>query len=303
MARPALVIGLGEVLWDMLPSGKVLGGAPANFAYMANVLGERGMVASRVGTDPSGHEVCSTMQELGLGVCYIQHDEVHETGSAHVSLDSAGQPSFTIKEPVAWDFMQWTPSWEQLSAKADVVCFGSLAQRSGISASTIERFLGNMRKDAVRVFDANLRQSFYSEGVLFKSFRHADIVKINEQELLQIALVFKLGSGSQETLARTLLREVDLELVCITRGSRGSMLVSKNEAVEHQGLQVEVIDSVGTGDAFVACLVHYYLRGHSLKEISELADRFASWVATQRGATPPIMVGELQNILGGVAEI
>ncbi len=302
MAEPALMIGLGEVLWDMLPSGKVLGGAPANFAYMTNVLGAKGIVASRVGTDTAGKEACSAMQDLGLDTSYVQQDELHPTGSANVSIDSAGQPNFTIKESVAWDFLQWTPALEELSGRADVICFGSLAQRSPVSAATVHQFLGNARKDALRVFDVNLRQSFYSKEILRKSFHSAHIVKINEHELFQIAMVFKLGFAEEETLARRLLSECGLKLVCLTRGERGSLLVSEHETAEHKGFHVKVADAVGAGDAFTACLVYHYQLGNSLEEINESANRFASWVATQTGATPPITPHQLRDILTRVPD-
>jgi fructokinase len=303
MAEPALVIGLGEVLWDMLPSGKVLGGAPANFAYMANVLGDKGIIASRVGTDSLGVEACTAIQDLGLDILYIQRDEAYDTGAAKVTIDSSGQPNFTIEQAVAWDYLQWSPEWEELSARADVICFGSLAQRSPVSAATIDRFLANTREDALRVFDANLRQSFYTRDALCQSFQNADIVKINDIELLQLSRLFNLGTGSNESLARTLLEDFDLKLVCLTRGARGSLLVSKNQAAEHPGFRVKVADAVGAGDAFTACLVHHYIRGYSLQEISDFANRFASWVATQTGATPPVSSGQLRQILATVPDI
>src|SRR5581483_4200192 len=301
MTEPALMIGLGEVLWDLLPSGKVLGGAPANFAYMSSVLGDQGIVASRVGNDDLGQDACRVMQELGLSTAYLQQDELHETGTATVSIDTGGQPNFTIKNSVAWDFLDWSPQWEELSSRTDVVCFGSLAQRSEKSAATIERFLRNTPKNTLRVCDANLRESFYTQGVLRRSFQYADIVKLNDQELLQVSYIFKLGSGTHEMLAQRLLHLCDLRLVCITCGSRGSLLVTEGEAVEHKGFRVTVADAVGAGDAFTACLAHHYLRGHSLQEISESANRFASWVATQRGATPSITMDQLQNVLNGQA--
>ncbi len=299
MTKPALMVGLGEVLWDILPSGKVLGGAPANFAYMANVLGDEGIVASRVGIDDLGREAYCLMQERGLNTTYVQHDNLHETGTAKVSIDAAGQPNFTIKGSVAWDFLQWTESWEELSARADVVCFGSLGQRSSNSAATIDSFLRNTPKKTLRICDVNLRQSFYDQDVLRKSFRHAHVVKLNDQELLQVSFVLKLGIGTEEVLARRLLKEYDLRLVCITRGSRGSLLASEDQTVEHRGCRVKVADAVGAGDAFTACLAGHYIRGHSLNEISESANRFASWVATQTGATPAISSRQLQDILNG----
>jgi len=300
MTKPRLMIGLGEVLWDILPSGKVLGGAPANFAYMASVLGDEGIIASRVGNDELGREARAVMQQMGLGTSYLQQDDQHETGTATVSIDAAGQPNFTIKEAVAWDFLEWTAEWEELSSRADVICFGSLAQRSPRSTFAIESFLRKAPAKALRVCDVNLRQSFYSRELLRKSFQHAHIVKLNEQELLQASLLLKLGIGTQETLAKRLLNEFGLLLVCVTRGSRGSVLLSEAQIVEHGGFRVKVADAIGAGDAFTACLAHYYLRGRQLEELSELANRFASWVATQRGATPAINGEQLRDIFHGV---
>ncbi len=301
MNGPAVMIGVGEVLWDLLPTGRVLGGAPANFAYMTNVLGDHGIVASRVGRDELGREACIVMQRLGLSIDHVQQDEARPTGTAVVSIGPGGQPTFLIKELVAWDFLQSSPEWEELSARADVVCFGSLAQRSPISASAIERFLKNVPKAGLRICDVNLRQSFYSHEILRRSFQHADIVKLNEEELLRVASLLGLGNGGDRALAKRLLDEFSLRLVCITRADRGSVLVSQAETVEHAGFRVKVEDAVGAGDAFTACLAHHYWRGCSLKETSEAANRFASWVATQRGATPPITPGQLQNILAGLA--
>lgn len=300
MTKPALMVGLGEVLWDILPSGKVLGGAPANFAYMTNVLGDQGIVASRVGEDGLGREARKVMQELGLNTSYVQQDERHQTGTATVVIDHGGQPTFTIRNHVSWDFLEWTQAWEELSAKTDVVCFGSLAQRSATAATTIERFLQNTPKRALRICDVNLRQSFYDRDVLRKSFRLAHIVKLNEHEIVEVSSLFKMGTGKEETLAKRLLQEFELRLVCVTRGARGSVLVSKGETIEHPGFRVKVADAVGAGDAFTACLAHEYLNGRDLRQISEAANRFASWVATQTGATPPISSNQLHKILSGV---
>jgi len=193
--------------------------------------------------------------------------------------------------------LEGTESWDQLSARADVVCFGSLAQRSPTSAATIERFLQNMPKKALRIFDVNLRQSFYRAEVLRRSLRYTDIVKMNEQELLHVTSLLGFDRADDETIARRLLSEFNLRLVCVTRGARGSLLVSAERTIEHKGLRVKVADAVGAGDAFAACLAHHYVRGKSLEEISESANRFASWVATQVGATPTIHRSHLSSIL------
>ncbi len=298
MIKPTIMVGLGEVLWDILPSGKALGGAPANFAYMANVLGDEGIVASRVGIDRLGHEACEAVEALGLTTKFLQQDGRHETGVAEVLIDAAGQPTFTIRESVSWDFLQWTLAWEELSGAADVICFGSLAQRSTNSAVTIDCFLRNARSNVLRIFDVNLRQSFYSLGVLRRSLRHANIVKLTDQELLRVSSVLRMSGRDEETLARRLLHDWDLRLVCVTRGAHGSLMVSEGETVEHSGFPIKVVDTVGAGDAFTACLAHHFIRGQSLGKISEYANRFASWVATQTGATPRIDPLQLQEIKG-----
>jgi fructokinase len=300
MTAPVVMVGLGEVLWDLLPSGRVLGGAPTNFAYMTRVLGDHGIVASRVGRDAFGQQACDFMGTLGMTADYIQSDVKHETGSAEVKLDSSGMPTFTIKEAVAWDFLEWTSSWEKLSGIADVVCYGSLAQRSASSASTIDRFLGSVRKEALKIFDVNLRQSFYTRDVLHKLFLQADIAKLTDQEIRRVGSLFlSETSDGEERLAKWLQKEFGLTLVCITRGDRGSLLVTEDDVVEHAGLAVEVVDTVVAGDAFTACLAHQFVRGRPLSEISQSANRFASWVVTQMGAMPKIRPQQLQQILAG----
>jgi fructokinase len=286
MTMRAVVVGLGEVLWDILPNGRALGGAPANFAYMAKLLGDEGIVASRIGNDQLGREVLQAMHELGLSTAYIQHDDQHVTGTAQVTIDSDGQPTFTIKDPVAWDFLQWTDAWGKLSRQADVICFGSLVQRSPTSAATIDSFLQSAEGRVLRICDVNLRQSYYSADVLTRSFQRSDIVKLNDQELSKVASVLGIQNGDDKELAERLLKKFNFKLVCITRGAFGSLLVSNDQKVEHTGFKVKVLDTVGAGDAFTACLAHHYLRGRSLEEISESANRFASWLTTQVGATP-----------------
>lgn len=301
MKRAPLIVGLGEVLWDLLPSGKVLGGAPANFAYMANLLGDRGVVASRVGVDALGQEACAVMASLGVSTEYLQQDCEHETGCAEVAIDDAGQPIFIIKESVSWDFLEWTPAWEELARKVDLVCFGSLAQRSATSAATVDRFLRASRPEALRIFDVNLRQKYYSTDILERSLRYADILKLTDHELIRLTSLLGFKARGEEESARQLLQECDLKLVCLTRGSRGSLLVSYEETVEHPGIAVKVVDAVGAGDAITACLAHHLVRGRSLEEISEFANRLASWVATQVGATPSVDRLEVESIIAGTA--
>jgi fructokinase len=281
-------IGLGELLWDLLPGGKQLGGAPANFAYWSTALGRSGIVASRVGTDQLGSEALDRLAQAGVDASHVQMSSTHPTGTVRVNLSASGQPDFTIAAPVAWDFMEWTSDWRELAATANVVCFGSLAQRSSQSRSTIGRFIEAAPANALIVFDVNLRRSFHSAEVIDGSLRRAQIVKLNDDEMPVVMRLLGLGGGADEKSVRKLLSAYDLELVCVTRGSRGSLLVSSGESFEHPGFDVEVVDSVGSGDAFTAALVHHYLEGRSLREISEAANRLGSWVATRAGAMPEV---------------
>lgn len=293
------MVGLGEILWDMLPTGPVLGGAPTNFAYMASVLGDEGIIASRIGRDPLGEQANQQLDRLGLSNLFLQSDKQHGTGVAEVTLDSGGQPSFKIGESVAWDHLEWTQQWEELSAIADVICFGSLAQREPVSANTIDRFLKKSKSDSLRIFDVNLRQAYYGAAVLTRSLEHANIVKLSNHELSILASALDLRGDGEDALARDLRQTFDLMLVCVTRGAHGSLLVSEQECVVHPGIPVKVVDAVGAGDAFAACLAHCFMRGYALSEISERSNRFASWVATQVGATPIIDATDIHQLLHG----
>ena len=299
-SRRHTVVGLGELLWDLLPSGKQLGGAPANFAYITNLLGDTGIPASRVGRDSLGNEALKKLAQLGLSNAFVQRDPTHPTGTVKVEIDSSGQPRFDISEPVAWDFLEWIPSWQLLAREADAVCFGSLAQRSAQSRSTIRSFLQATRPEAVRIFDVNLRQNFYSAQILAESVKLATIVKLNHEELPRIMHLLKHEDSGEKESARRLLSSHDLQLVCVTRGSSGSFLISPDERNEHPGFKVKVADTVGAGDAFTATLVHGYLRGSSLAQINETANRVGTWVASQSGATPDPGPEGLAHTLAGI---
>jgi fructokinase len=287
MKKAALnIIGLGEVLWDMFPEGKKLGGAPANFAYITNLLGDCGILASRIGKDALGEEACQRLAKLGLQTSFVQSDDAHPTGTVKVQVDAQGQPSFVITEGVAWDFMAWTPEWKALAEKADAVCFGSLAQRSAGSRATIHDFLAVAKAKATLVFDVNLRQHFFSREVLKDSIQIADVIKMNHEELPRVAQMLGAPPAEEIISAQWLRREYDLKLVCVTRGAKGSLLVSEKYLHEHPGFPAIVADTVGAGDAFTAGLIHHFLRGATLPVMNEAANRLGAWVASQRGATP-----------------
>ena len=286
MSSGKQVVGLGELLWDMFPSGKQLGGAPANFAYIATLLGDHGVPASRVGNDPLGREAIARLRRVGLATEFVQTDKIHPTGTVRVELDSAGQAKFEILKSVAWDFLDWRESWKELAAKADAVCFGSLAQRSACSRETILNFLRATRPEALRIFDVNLRQDFYSREIIESSMKLAGIVKMNHHELPIILQLFGLEQHDDVRSATSLLERFNLKMVCLTRGNAGSMLITPAASSEHPGFKIKIADTVGAGDAFTAALAHKYLHGAGLAEINEHANRVGAWVASQRGGMP-----------------
>ena len=286
MTASLTVVGLGELLWDMFPHGKQLGGAPANFAYMTALLGDRGIVASCVGQDRLGQEAIWQLKSSGLDTSQIQVDPAHPTGTVLVKVDTKGQPEYTICEGVAWDHMAWTTDWQELAIAADAVCFGSLAQRSEVSRTTIRRFLQSVRADAARIFDINLRQAFFTPEILRVALLHANIMKVNHEELPRIIEIFGEKFKGETEAARWLVSEFGLKLICVTRGHRGSLLVCGNQINEHPGFTVKVADTVGAGDAFTAGLVHHWLRRTPLAEINLAANRLGAWVASQEGAMP-----------------
>ena len=282
-----VIVGLGELVWDLLPTGKQLGGAPANFVYNANCLGDLGLVATAVGNDQLGRQIIDRFRRIPLSLDYLQVLPDHPTGTVPVEVDDGGQPTFSITQGVAWDFLEWTCQWQELAASADAVCFGSLAQRSPQSSETIRSFLKATRTGALRVFDVNVRDPFYSADVLLHSLKLANIVKLTDQELTLVMRTLGFDDRDAESSAWELLRAFQLQLVCVTRGASGGLLVSADEVAEHPGFPVKVADTVGAGDAFTAILTHLYLRGASLETIVEAGNRLGSWVASQPGATPP----------------
>ena len=298
--RP-IVVGLGELLWDLFPKGKQLGGAPANFAYIAALLGDTGIVASRVGDDRLGQEALWHLKSNSLDISRIQRDPVHPTGTVKVELDSNGQPEYQITENVAWDFMEFSEDWISLARSAHAVCFGTLAQRNPASRAAIRAFLSALPSFAIGIFDVNLRQSYFNAEILRDSLRHAKVLKLNHQEfprfldLLQCPL--KSSDRSDVAAARWLCREFSLRLVCITRGGNGSILVTAQSHHEHPGFKVKIADTVGAGDAFTATMVHHALRGSSLATTNAAANRMGAWVASQEGAMPaadPAVLAEVQ---------
>jgi fructokinase len=302
--RPSPVtVGLGELIWDFLPDGKQLGGAPTNFAYMSRLLGNESVVASRIGNDDLGREALERLGGLGVSTEYLQVDRDHPTGTVSVRLDDRGEANFALNENSAWDYIEWTSRWAELSRKADVICFGTLGQRVEPARRTIMRFLEATRPGALRIFDVNLRHTFFNREMLERSLKLATIVKLNQPELFTLGKMLGISMSTEERMAKRLLDLFGLELVAITRGERGSLLVAGEAVSDHSGVRVQVKDTIGAGDAFLAALAHYYLRRAPLAIISEAANRIGAWVATQQGATPTPDAQTLTRILADVDNV
>ncbi len=309
MNEPHLVLGIGELLWDIVPadghSGNVdidksasrialLGGAPANFAVMAGRLGSHAAILSRIGRDELGRKAVDKLDPLPIDTSFLQVDPEHETGRVTVDFMD-GQPRYTIHEPAAWDFLSLSNQWVRQAERADAICFGSLAQRCQASRHTIQSLAAETRANCIRVFDVNLRPPFISGEVLQESLELATVVKMNDEELPQVLRL--LGLSSDEERSRLQLRSgadrllaefPSLQLVAITRGSQGSLLVKREEWSDHPGCPVQHADSIGAGDAFTAALTHYMLRGASLATVNEAGNRWGGWVASQSGAMPAL---------------
>ena len=277
-----VIVGIGEILWDLLPSGKALGGAPANFAYHATRLGEEGWAVSAIGNDALGREIMDIVTAKRLKNVISITDK--PTGTVQVELDAKGVPAYTIMEDVAWDNIPFTPEMEALARRADAVCFGSLVQRMA-SRDSVLRFLRATRPDALKVFDINLRQHYYSREVLEESLNLADILKINDAEIRIVADMFGLGSDDIAA-CRTLIDRYSLRLVILTKGAEGSEVITADETIPQPAGEAVVVDTVGAGDSFTAAFVVAYLRGDTLADAQRLASDTAAYVCSCKGAMP-----------------
>jgi fructokinase len=290
-----LILGLGELLWDVLPEGPRLGGAPANFTVMTGRLGNHAVLLSRIGRDDLGRAALDRLEPLPIDTSFVETDPDHETGRVTVRFEG-GQPHYTIHRPAAWDFLDLTDEWVRLAERADAVCFGSLAQRNHTSRQTIQTLAAQTSSRCVRVFDVNLRAPFYSAEEIQESLELATVMKMNDAEVPQVLALLGLPVETSSTRtdplragAERLLREFPgLRMIAVTRGDRGSLLVTPDAWHNHPGLPVKVADTIGAGDAFTAALTHYLLRGADLATLNEAGNRWGGWVASQAGAMPPL---------------
>lgn len=282
------VAGIGELLWDVFPSHKRPGGAPANFAFHCHQLGAEAYPVSCVGTDELGRRIRDELREIGVDTRHVLESDAFPTGTVQVTLNDEGKPSYQIFENVAWDHIPLTSGLEGLAAKLDAVCFGSLSQRSAVSRETIHSFVRHMPRDALKIFDVNLRQSFFSKEQVEGSLRLASILKLSDEELPVLAGYFGLRGDVMAQL-NGLRERFNLKLVAYTRGPDGSVLVRSDEVDDAPGEKgLVVVDSVGAGDSFTAALCMGALKGWPLNKMNVFANRVAAFVCSQKGATPTL---------------
>ena len=277
-----LIVGLGEILWDCLPEGKKLGGAPANFAFHARLLGADSVAISAVGKDALVGEILREFDEKGLK--YLLPRVEQETGTVQVTLDSEGIPSYEIKTGVAWDNIPFLPEIEQLAEKCDCVCFGSLAQRSDVSRNTIKEFLNHTQSKCLRIFDINLRQQFYTKALIHDNLLACNVLKINDEELDIVAEMYGYSDLSVEDKCLRLLEEYQLKMLVLTCGVNGSYVFAPGQKSFMETPKVEVADTVGAGDSFTGAFAASLLAGKTIQEAHQLAVKVSAFICTQKGA-------------------
>lgn len=281
-----IVVGMGEALWDVLPEGKKIGGAPANFAYHVSQFGLPSCVVSAIGDDALGKEIIENFTSKGLD--QLIAEVPYPTGTVQVEIDQTGIPLYDIKENVAWDNIPYTEHLDALAKRTKAVCFGSLAQRNVVSRETINHFLDTMPKDddSLIVFDVNLRQGFYNKEILCKSMQNCNILKINDEELITVSRMFGYPSIDLQDKCWILLGKYNLKMLILTCGINGSYVFTPGNVSFQPTPKVEVADTVGAGDSFTAAFIASILKGKSVTEAHSIAVKTSAFVCTQKGAMP-----------------
>lgn len=281
-----VVVGMGEALWDVLPEGKKIGGAPANFAYHVSQFGLTSCVVSAIGPDALGKEIQENLTSKGL--THLIAEVPYPTGTVQVEIDQAGVPQYEIKENVAWDNIPYTSQLEALAKRTQAVCFGSLAQRNVVSRETINRFLDAMPQTeaSLVVFDVNLRQGFYNKEILCNSMRRCNILKINDEELVTVSRMFGYPGIDLQDKCWILMGKYNLKMLILTCGINGSHVFTPGNVSFQPTPKVDVADTVGAGDSFTAAFIASILKGKSVAEAHSIAVRTSAFVCTKDGAMP-----------------
>lgn len=286
-----IVVGLGEILWDIFPERKVLGGAPANFAYHVSQFGFNGYAVSAIGEDLLGKEILENLEQKGLN--YLIDKTAYPTGTVQVTLEKDGIPHYKILENVAWDNIPFTERTENLAKNTRTACFGSLAQRNDVSRTTIRKYLEAMPKDSLKIFDINLRQNFYNKELIHESLKLANMLKINDEEILVVADLYG-WSGEEQDICKRLLNEYKLDIIILTKGTEGSFVFTPRQTSSLPTPKVHVADTVGAGDSFTAAFVAAYMHGERIEDAHRLAVEVSAYVCQQHGAMPKLPDSHLE---------
>ena len=287
--RDILVTAIGEVLWDVFPSGPRFGGAPANFACAVAGLSPRHWsveMVSAVGKDPLGKKAIKSLQNQNVGTKSVARQE-QQTGQVHVSLDSAGVASYEFAEDCAWDNLAWSGQLDALAKCTDVVCFGTLGQRTELSKATIQQFVQSTASDCLRIFDINLRPPFYCEAVIRESLEIANVLKLNDDELPLLAKLLEI-EGNEPELLRKIADVAEFDVIALTRGENGALIFKDGIISDAPGVATDVVDTVGAGDAYTAAMVVGLLTGKDIESINRSACEVAAYVCSRPGATPAL---------------
>jgi putative fructokinase len=286
-----IIVGLGEILWDVFPERKILGGAPANFAYHISQFGFNGYAVSAIGKDLLGKEILDSLEQKGLN--HLIESTDFPTGEVKVSVDNWGVPQYKICEGVAWDNIPFTPALANLAKETQVVCFGSLAQRNEVSRATIHTFLDAMPKDSLKIFDINLRLHYYTKEVIEFSLEKAHILKINDEEVVKIAQLFG-WEGTEKEICKQLLSKYQLDILILTKGTEGSWVLTLKEESFLPTPKITIADTVGAGDSFTAAFIASHLHGRCLVASHQLAVEVSAYVCQQHGAMPRLADAHLE---------
>lgn len=286
------ILCIGEILWDRMPEGNFLGGAPFNVAYHLSKFGWSVKFISRVGADDLGAEAIRRVENLGISAEYIQIDENKSTGVVDVTFGSGGVPRYIIKEPAAWDAIESDEKTEKIIRDSAAIVFGTLAQRNDISKQTIQSIRSSQ---ALKVLDLNVRAPFDHIDIVRESLEIADFLKINDDELTKLQEWFSIP-GTMREAASSLAKQFNLKVICITCGADGASLLQGAEWIESEGVKISPTDTVGAGDAFLAVLITGYMEGRPMNKVLDYANRFGAYIATQKGGTPPYNINHIDQI-------
>lgn len=293
----AKIVAYGELLWDLLPSGEVLGGAPANFIFRINSFGDEGTLITRLGNDELGEKARKAVLAIGLSDEHIQTDYEFSTGTVDVKIDEEGTPDFTIIRDVAYDHIELSSEMTEQVRQADCLYFGSLIQRYGISKNTLKELIKESG-EAIKFLDINLRKDCYTKETVKESLMAANILKINDEELLQVKQLTGLFCNDLRNMAGELVSRFGLDLILVTLGSKGAFLISNNSDVCYTaGYKVKLVDTVGSGDAFSAGFIHSYLAGEELQKALDFGNASGALAATTKGATVPFSKPDVLNFM------